>query len=156
MVFGNIEMKDELLKTLEIYGIPSQSFWRAFELAKLKELGKSVGFAPPVLEIGCGEGGFSALIFGSIDDGIDINPHCIERCKKKPNVYKRLHCMDARFMRFLENSYQTVFANCVVEHIVDFNKVLADCYRVLVPGGKLVATVPLRKMNNYLLLRTNW
>jgi ubiquinone/menaquinone biosynthesis C-methylase UbiE len=149
-------MIDELIQTLEIYGMPSQSLWRALELAKLKELRKVIGFTSPILEIGCGEGGFSALIFESIDDGIDINPRSIERCKRKPHVYKRLHCMDARFMKFPQNSYQTIFANCVIEHIPDLDKVLLDSYRVLMPGGKFVATIPLKEMNNYLLLQRDW
>jgi SAM-dependent methyltransferase len=156
MAFRYIQMRDELIQTLEIYGMPSQSLWRAFELVKLKELKNIIGFAPPILEIGCGESNFSALIFRSIDDGIDINPRSIERCKRKPHVYKRLHCMDARFMKFPQNSYQTIFANCVIEHIPDLDKVLLDSYRVLMPVGKFVATVPLREMNDHLLVRKNW
>lgn len=149
-------MKNTLLESLFIYNLPSQSMWRAFELKILRELRKDVDLESPTLEIGCGDGAFGALIFDSIDDGIDINPRSLERCRQKQHVYKRIHCMDARAIQFPEDSYRTIFANCVIEHIPDLGKVLEDSYRTLMPGGKFVATVPLREMNNYLLLRTNW
>ena len=144
------------MRTVDIYKVPSESLWRAFELAKLKELTRDLSLKGHILEIGCGNGEFSSLIFNSIDDGIDINPRAIERCKRSTNVYKRVHCMDVRSMKFSENSYDVVFANCVIEHIFDLDEALRSSYRVLTYDGKFVATVPLREMNSHLLLQTNW
>lgn len=150
-------MKDELLETLDIYGIPSQSLWRAFELVKLRELKMMAGFDSPVLEIGIGNGAFSSRIFKTIDDGIDINPRSVEVCRKRwGELYTQVHCMDARAMHFPVETYRTVFANCVIEHIPDLEGVLADCYRVLKQGGKFVTTVPLSAMDDYLLVKREW
>ena len=64
--------------------------------------------------------------------------------------------MDARKMSFGDASYRTVFANCVLEHIPDLPGVLADCCRVLQFGGAFVATVPLLRMNDHLMVRFRW
>jgi SAM-dependent methyltransferase len=149
-------VKEYIRQTLPIYLIPSQSLWRALELAKLKEIKSQGGFEAPILEIGCGGGSFSALLFDSIDVGIDINPRSIERCRQINHVYKHILCMDARAMGLGQNMYQTLFANCVLEHISDLDKVLTDGLRLLRPSGKFVATVPLRDMNRFLVLRSPW
>ena len=149
-------LRELLTLTLPIYEAPGQALWRAFELAKVRELRDTVGFDGPVLEIGCSDGIFSSLVFDSVDDGIDINPRAIERARVSKHVYERLHVMDAREMSFPEGTYGTVFANCVIEHIPDLEQVLRDSFRVLKPGGKFVATVPLREMNDYLVVRQDW
>lgn len=149
-------LRELLTLTLPIYEAPGQALWRAFELAKVRELRETVGYDGPVLEIGCSDGVFSSLVFDTVDDGIDINPRAIERAKLRGHVYERLHVMDARRMAFPEGAYGTVFANCVIEHIPDLEQVLRDSFRVLRPGGKFVATVPLREMNDYLVLRQDW
>jgi SAM-dependent methyltransferase len=149
-------LKEELLHTLPIYGIPSQSFWRALELRKLRELKQRLDFDPPVLEIGCGTGAFGGLLFDMIDDGIDNNPRAIEQCGRKYTFYRRLHCMDVHSMDFLPSTYMTVLANCVIEHIPNIEGVLREVYRVLQRDGKFVATVPMQEMNNHLLFRSRW
>jgi len=130
-----------LLLTLDIYGVPSQSLWRACELSILRELKDKYVFERPILEIGCGNGAFSALLFDSIDDGIDMNPRAIENCRQY-GLYQRLHWMDARQLSFPSSTYKTVFANCVIEHIQDLPHVFSDSRRVLAPEGWLVDTVP--------------
>jgi len=137
----------ELQETLPRYGLPSQSLWRACELTALRRL----VMKRPILELGCGDAGFSSLLFNAIDVGIDINRRAVDRTLRKyPTLYGQCYCMDARSMDFPDASYMTVFANCVIEHIPNVARVLAECYRVLRHGGQFVATVPLREMNNHL------
>jgi SAM-dependent methyltransferase len=146
-------MRDEMTATLNIYKWPSQAFWRYFELQALKQL----RYERPILEIGCGDGQFSSLLFREIDDAIDINPRAVERCRAfAGGPYRRVRCQDARQLQFSEGGYGTIYANCVIEHIPDIRRVLAGCYRGLRPGGKLVATIPLDRMNDHLLFRWRW
>lgn len=135
-----------------VYEIPSLAAWRAAELKALRQC----AFAPPVLEIGCGNGRFAALLLQQVDWGVDLNPREIELCARSNPIYRRLGCMDARRLRFADGVFATVFANCVMEHIPDLHRVLAECRRVLRPGGALIATVPLVEMNRHLLLRHAW
>lgn len=148
-------MQDILLQMLEIYEMPGQSFWRAHELLKLKEMKDQIGFHKPVLEIGCGDGVFSSLVFDRIDDAIDINPRAIERARKLTNLYERLHLMDAREMQFADSVYRTVFANCVLEHIPSVDQIIKSSYRVLAKDGVFVTTVPLVEMNNFLMFKSS-
>ena len=149
------DINSVLLQMLEIYKMPGQAFWRSLEFLKLMELKNEWGFARPVLEIGCGNGAFSSLIFDKIDDAIDINPRAIERARQSTNLYEHLHCVDARKMEFPDSTYRTVFANCVIEHIPNIEQIVKSLYRVLAPSGFLLTTVPLVEMNNFLLFPSN-
>jgi SAM-dependent methyltransferase len=135
-----------------VYDIPSLAAWRAAELRALRQC----TFTPPVLEIGCGNGRFASLLLEHVDWGVDLNPREVELCARGSAVYRRLGCMDARSLMFADSVFATVFANCVMEHIPDLDSVLAECRRVLRPGGALIATVPLIEMNRHLLLSGAW
>jgi len=134
------------------YEIPSLAAWRAAELKALRHC----TFAPPVLEIGCGNGRFASLLLPRVDWGVDLNPREVKLCSRNNHLYRRLGCMDARRLRFANGVFATVFANCVIEHIPDLRRVLAECRRVLRPGGSFIATVPLSAMNQHLLIRKTW
>jgi SAM-dependent methyltransferase len=143
----------ELLSLAQtIYEIPSLAAWRAAELKALRQC----TFVPPVLEIGCGNGRFASLVLPRVEWGIDLNPREIKLCTGRKGLYGRLSCMDARNLKFTDGVFATVFANCVMEHIPNLPRVLAECRRVLRPGGTLIATVPLIEMNRHLLLASAW
>lgn len=133
------------------YDIPSLAAWRATEFALLRHL----QFESPVLELGCGNGRFSSLLLKKIDCGIDLSPKEVRLCLAT-GAYSSVECMDARALAFETGSFKTVFANCVIEHIPSLDRVLQEVHRVLEPGGKVIATVPLRGMNRNLLLPWKW
>ena len=139
-------------RLLSIYDSPSQAYWRSLELLALQKL----TFDTPVLEIGCGDGQFTSMLFEEIELGIDLNPRAIERCAQLKGLYKHLKCVDARGLESEAGTFSTVFANCVMEHIPDLQTVLSACLRLLRPGGKLVMTVPLSRMNHHLALKARW
>ena len=146
-------MRDEMTATLNIYKWPSQAFWRYFEVRALKQ----INCERPILEIGCGDGQFTSLVFRKIDEAIDINPRSVEKCQRLRNhLYRSVRCLDARELQLSESGYGTIYANCVMEHVLDIEGVLAGCFRGLRPGGKLVMTVPLAQMNSHLLFPWAW
>ena len=51
--------------------------------------------------------------------------------------------LDIQNIPFDDDSFDTVFANHVLEHIPDENKALTEVYRVLKPGGWAIMQVPL-------------
>ncbi|HYM29496.1 MAG TPA: class I SAM-dependent methyltransferase [Steroidobacteraceae bacterium] len=143
---------EALRQAQRIYDIPSLAAWRAAELQALRRC----RFQAPVLEIGCGSGRFTALLLEHVDWGVDLNPREVALCSRRNGMYGRVAAMDARAMDFADGAFATVFANCVIEHIPDLPRLLAECRRVLRPGGALIATVPLEEMNRHLLLRSEW
>ncbi len=139
--------------TLRVYKWPSQAFWRYFEVQALKK----ISCERPMLEIGCGDGRFSSLVFEEIDEAIDVNPRSVERCRRMSGkLYRGLRCLDVRELTVGDGCFATVYANCVLEHVPDIEKVLAGCFRGLRPGGKLVITIPLVHMNQHLLFPWGW
>jgi SAM-dependent methyltransferase len=146
---------ERMREMLAIYATVSEAYWRAFELQKLRELRDAWRVGAPVLEIGCGSGAFTSLLFTQVDDAIDVNLRAVERARSS-GVYRRVHHMDGGEMSFASSAYGTVLANCVLEHIPTLDHVLADSLRVLRPGGVFLATVPLVDMNNHLLVRAPW
>lgn len=149
-VHGSSGLEAVLREVLPIYKAAGQGLWRALELRKVIELRDRIGFKAPVLEIGCGDGVFSAYVFDRIQDGIDINPRVIARIEDGESIYDHVHVMDARAMEFPHGEFRTVFANCVIEHIPELDGVLKESARVLADDGMFVATVPLRHMNDHL------
>ncbi len=146
-------MQDTMTATLRVYRWPSQAFWRYFEIQVLRQ----ISCERPILEIGCGDGRFSSLVFDEIDEAIDVNPRSVEKCRKvSGRLYRRLRCLDARDLKLQDRGFATVYANCVLEHVPQIRDVLAGCFRGLRLGGKLVITVPLLRMNDHLLLPWNW
>ncbi|MCL5746282.1 MAG: methyltransferase domain-containing protein [Acidobacteria bacterium] len=142
--------------TQQIYEIPSLAVWRAAELKVLRHM----QFPEPILEIGCGSGLFSGLLFDRIECGIDLSEREVAACRARTGIYKVVRCMDARSLQFEDKIFSTVFANCVIEHIPGLETVLREAFRVLKPGGKFIATVPLDSIQEHLVLRTpaygNW
>jgi SAM-dependent methyltransferase len=134
-----------------VYSVPSLAAWRCAELRILRNL----EFAPPVLDVGCGSGAFSQLLFDKVACGIDRNVREIARARSASGVYSAVVPMDARSMAFADGRFSTVFANCAIEHIPGLPALLAECRRVLRPGGRMVATVPLEDMNRHLTFRNS-
>jgi SAM-dependent methyltransferase len=139
----------QFAEALSIYPTVSESYWRGLELARLREVRRSEAFDSPILEIGCGDGRLGARVFPRIDLGVDINPRAVERARAS-GAYRRVECIDACRLPPAASTYRTVFANCVLEHISPLQEVLAAAAGQLQPGGKLLATVPLRAMNEHL------
>jgi len=65
----------------------------------------------------------------------------------------RLRFEDATNLSFEDESFEALVSSDILEHIPDFQTALHNFYRVLVPGGDLVLTVPFRDANQESLLR---
>lgn len=121
---------------------------RACEAEVLSE----VKFTRPILEVGCGDGMFSDILFDDkkvIDTAIDIDSDELERARKH-NVYNKVLKMDVRNMSFKRNSFKTVFSNGVLEHIPNLPKALKEIHSVLSANGELIVTCPTKALTSNL------
>lgn len=146
--------KDWMLEMLKQFDHPSTALWRAVEARCICALLSKIVLKNPILDLGCGEGKFSSTIFsrGRVDIGLDISKDDVSKAKKS-TTYKGVIVGDARALPFRNESFNVVFSNSVVEHILGIDKVLAETSRVLKKDGMFIFTVPSNQFGNYLFLR---
>ena len=107
-------------------------------IARLPELtGKNV------LDLGCSTGFYTeyALKHGASVTAIDASQAMIDRLLKKMDSSKvKLYCADiGQPMPFLESdSFDVVISSLVMDYIKDWAALLAELYRVIKKGGRLV------------------
>lgn len=93
------------------------------------------------LDIGCGKMPYRKLIFAESEvtryTGLDIETARVYSDTIKPDV-----TWDGHTMPFEAETFDCAMATEVLEHCPDPQRVLAESYRVLRPGGCLFFTVP--------------
>jgi SAM-dependent methyltransferase len=102
-----------------------------------------------VLDFGSGDGTFLALTMMSADapavaTGAELTREVVDDCRHRYRDEPRL-----QFLRVTDldtqvhaRAYDAVFCMEVLEHVVDWNPVIAQMARLLAPGGKLIVSVP--------------
>jgi len=99
-------------------------------------------FERPILDIGCGDGVFAAVLCADpIDTGIDYDPAEIARAKTYGRYHELIACGGDAIPK-PDGSYRTIFSNSVLEHIPDLLPVLKEQHRLLAPGGHFYVTIP--------------
>lgn len=91
-----------------------------------------------VLDLGCGIGHSFELLAPRPSVGLDI-AHVSLVGQKRPVVRA-----DMRVLPFVRGSFASVFSNQSLEHVPDPGLVVAECARILVPGGVAVFVTPNR------------
>jgi len=116
----------------------SLAFWRSCESARYSK----ETLVAPILDVGCGDGLFVKSVFGQkLDAGIDLDAGEIERAGKS-GCYDEVHCTSVTTMPFQDGRFNTVFSNCVLEHVPPIDDGLREISRVMASGGTFMFTVP--------------
>lgn len=106
-----------------------------------------------LLDVGCGNGAFSGEMLqkGWACFGVEMLGDLAQEARSRgvdvsvADVSEGLPFMDTRF--------DVVFAGEIIEHQVDDEFFISECYRVVRPGGKLILTTPnLVSLGNRLLM----
>lgn len=127
-----------------MFAVEETHWWyrgrRALVRAALDRYGAGGGDAA-ILDVACATGmSFRFLAdYGSIR-GIDISSETIRLCGERG--IDRIVQADAMALPFRDASYDVVLALDAFEHFEDDVAAMAEVFRVLRPGGLLVATVP--------------
>jgi len=117
---------------------------RAVECDILKER----EFNRPILDIGCGDGIFAAILFDEkLDTGIDLDPAEIARAERQDAYRELLVCAGDKIPK-PDQAYNTVLSNSVIEHIPDLMPVLKEAHRLLAPNGQLFLTIPTDRLEH--------
>jgi SAM-dependent methyltransferase len=98
-----------------------------------------------VLDLGCAAGAITDFLsgFGCEVIGVDSEPRAIEHARSLFPDY-RFEQADVAELPFPDGSFDKAVAADLVEHLPDepFRAMLAECRRVLVPGGTLSLYTP--------------
>ena len=99
-----------------------------------------------ILDVGCGIGGSTLYLaekFNCDATGITLSPVQVSRATeraKEANLSEKVQFLRANAleMPFEDNTFDFVWTLESGEHMPDKTKFLAECYRVLKPGGKMI------------------
>ena len=125
-------------------GIPEENYWfRRHEAAYLALVPYCEDAV--VLEAGCGEGYGAELLAGvaRLVCGLDYDELTAAHVRK---AYPGVHAVRGNLARLpVRTSTVDIVANLqVIEHLWNQEEFLAECHRVLRPGGRLLITTPNR------------
>ena len=103
-------------------------------------------FDGSVLDVGCGEMPFRGLLApGARYTGIDVLISDDFGMRGSPDIVP----FDGRAIPFADASFDHVLCTEVLEHAADPAALVAEMYRVLKPGGTLLATIPFAARVHY-------
>lgn len=97
-----------------------------------------------ILDAGCGAGPLSAALRerGALVTGIDASPGMLELARRRLGPDTDLQVADlAEPLPFSDDAFDDVVASLVLHYLRDWGPPLAELHRVLVPGGRLIASV---------------
>ena len=97
-----------------------------------------------VLDIGCGDGNFS-LLFGKASGseelfGVDISETAVKLASSKGVRAFQVN-VDLEDLPFEGDSFDAIFCGETLEHLFDPDHLIEEAFRVLKPGGYLLAAV---------------
>jgi ubiquinone/menaquinone biosynthesis C-methylase UbiE len=132
-----IDTQDLLWKNISV--LPYfRGFLRSIEGKYFREL----QIENPVLDLGCGDGHFSAQTFTNNRlQGIDPSYKSLLSAKSYI-YYSGLICAKGNYLPFKNHNFKNIISNSVLEHIPDVDSVICEVARVLQRHGKFMITVP--------------
>lgn len=147
----NINRKRDFLKDyLGIYfDSPGLAFYRALEARLLSRH----EYQEPVLDLGCGDGSFSSALLSNEKVrhvyGLDISLEDARYAISK-KIYHHIILGDIQSMGIRDGSFQTVYCNCVLEHVRKIRESIQEIGRITKQGGSFLFTVPSEKYGELL------
>jgi SAM-dependent methyltransferase len=117
---------------------------RAFD-AYLQPLIRSRKGPLLAVDLGCGTGAFTSRLerYDFQLHAVDISPQSVARASGKfPKIDFRVG--DIESTPYSESTFDVIFLSAVLHHFPDLSRTVAECGRILKPGGILLACDPHR------------
>ena len=109
-----------------------------------------------LLDVGCGDGSFLKTMSdrGWTVTGIDFDAAAIRGIRERLGV--EAHVATARSMAAEGRKFDVITASHVIEHVADPVGFLADCARLLKPGGRVIVKTPNAASLGHALFGPSW
>jgi len=122
--------------------ISSLPYFRGFLRAVEGRYYQDIELAEPILDLGIGDGHFSAATLpGRVDVGIDTAVKSLQEAANR-EAGKILICGRGEKLPFSNEYFATVISNSVLEHIQQLEPVILEVSRVLKYDGSFIICVP--------------
>ena len=139
--------------SLERISIMKPSPWLGEHLHRYKECLNYVHNYDVILDLACGSG-YGVNLISSINDtkifGGDIDESTISQCiidwKPQSNIF--FEVMDATKLRFNDSFFNLIISLETIEHLMLYDEMLSEFYRVLVKGGIAIISTPNRNVSS--------
>jgi 2-polyprenyl-3-methyl-5-hydroxy-6-metoxy-1,4-benzoquinol methylase len=108
-----------------------------------------------LLEIGCGSGEMLKNMFslGWNVVGTDIDPEGVKNARAKG---LSVHIGKLEHLNYTENSVDAIVLSHTIEHVNNPKSLFAECFRILKPGGNLIAITPNTESWGHDIFKENW
>jgi SAM-dependent methyltransferase len=109
-----------------------------------------------VLEVGCGDGAFLAAAArkGWESIGLDFDAAAVAQASRLPGVTADVGELNGK--EYPGSSFDAIVMSNVIEHLANPGETLAECRRLLRPGGRLVIITPNFESLGRKLFKHNW
>jgi len=94
-----------------------------------------------VLDVGCGAGHMLEHVRSRERHGLDLSRRMVERARKRLGTGVAVVHGDAEKLPYHDARFDRVLCSSVLSHVLRPERVLAECWRVLKPGGRLAVSV---------------
>jgi 2-polyprenyl-3-methyl-5-hydroxy-6-metoxy-1,4-benzoquinol methylase len=108
-----------------------------------------------LLDVGCGSGDWLALMMGLgwRGVGLDFDENAVKVGRTRG---LDVTCGALEQQNYADNSFDAVALSHVIEHVPDPVQTLAECRRILKPGGKLVVVTPNTSSLSHRMFKQDW
>jgi len=96
-----------------------------------------------ILEVGCGIGGIISSFSGKTTVGLDVDKKLVAKAKKFARSTQTIFvCTDAERLPFKDETFDLILLLDVIEHMVNPEMTISECFRALRKGGLICINFP--------------
>jgi 2-polyprenyl-3-methyl-5-hydroxy-6-metoxy-1,4-benzoquinol methylase len=108
-----------------------------------------------LLDVGCGSGTMLKSMgeLGWQVEGVDFDPGAVENCKSKG---LKVNLGKLEDVHYAENTFDAIMMSHMIEHVHSPLGLLAECRRILKPGGRLSIATPNINSLGRRMFRSSW